>query len=130
MNYKCLIATLLCSILTTFAKAQEPYWIQTFEDSIPGNNDVRQPLKFQIDGQGEWIFYYTYKGTNKTYIKDGSNGCLRIPKSKNAYVVTPVLNKGVGRMTFDEGRTKRSLLVYASTDGGQTWTLMKEFTKS
>ena len=130
MNYKILTATLLCCLFTTVTKAQEPYWIQTFEDTIPASKDTETALKYQIEGQGEWIFYKSFKGTNTSYIKDGSKGCLRIPKSKNAYVVTPVVDKGVGRITFDEGRSKRSLLVYASTDAGQTWTLVKEFKKS
>ena len=130
MNYKNLSATLLCCLFTIIANAQEPYWIQAFEDSIPLSKDTETALKFEIEGQGEWIFYKSFKGTNTTYIKDGSKGCLRIPKSKNAYVVTPIVDNGVGRITFDEGRTKRSLLVYASKDGGQSWTLVKDFTKS
>lgn len=130
MNYKCLAVILFGSIFTTIARAQEPYWVQTFEDSIPLSKDTESALNFEIAGQGEWIFYKSFKGTNTSYIKDGSKGCLRIPKSKNAYVVTPVVDHGVGRITFDEGRTKRSLLVYASTDGGKSWTLVKEFSKS
>ena len=64
MNYKCLIATLLCCIFTTIVNAQEPYWIQAFEDSIPLSKDTETALKFEIEGQGEWIFYKSFKGTN------------------------------------------------------------------
>jgi hypothetical protein len=39
MNYKILTATLLCCLFTTVTKAQEPYWIQTFEDTIPASKD-------------------------------------------------------------------------------------------
>ncbi len=44
--------------------AQTPYFIQTFEDTIPSKEDVTTPLHFQIEGQGEWVFYNCFKGTN------------------------------------------------------------------
>ena len=40
MNYKILTATLLCCLFTTITNAQEPYWIQTFEDTIPASKDT------------------------------------------------------------------------------------------
>ena len=130
MNKSLFTFVLFGCLLATNAKAQNAYWTQTFEDSIPSSNDTETALKFEIEGQGEWIFYKSFKGTNTSYIKDGSKGCLRIPKNKNAYIVTPVVDNGIGKLTFDEGRTKRSLLVYTSKDGGQSWTIVKEFTKS
>lgn len=130
MNKSLFTFVLFGCLLATNAKAQNAYWTQTFEDSIPTSNDTETALKFEIKGQGEWIFYKSFKGTNTSYIKDGSKGCLRIPKSKNAYVVTPVVDNGIGKLTFDEGRTKRSLMVYASKDGGQSWTMVKGFSKS
>ena len=110
--------------------AQDAYWTQTFEGVFPTSNASETALTIEIEGQGEWILYKSFMGTNTTYIKDGSTGSLRIPKKKNAYAITPVVANGVGKLTFDEGRTKRSLLVYASKDGGKSWALVKEFKKS
>ena len=132
-----LLILLLLSAFTTMATAQtEPYFIQTFEDSIPDKDHVTEaPLRFQIEGQGEWIFFYSFKGTNTQYIKDGSKGCLRLPKKSSSdkpapYVITPNFDKGVGHITFEEGRTKRSLLIFISKDNGQSWELKKEFAKA
>ena len=138
-KYNYLLTAAFGAMLTlATAKAQngaEPYFVQTFEDTIPAKENVTTaPLHFQIEGQGEWIFNYAFKGTNQTYIKDGSKGCLRMPKKSDSspasYVVTPVVDRGIGQLTFDEGRSKRSLRIYASADGGSTWTLVKDIAKT
>ena len=125
------------SAYTVFAVAQtDPYFVQTFEDTIPDKEHVsKAPLRFQIEGQGEWIFFNAFKGTNTQYIKDGSKSSLRLPKKSSndmpaPYVITPIVDKGIGRISFEEGRTKRSLLLFVSKDGGHSWELKKEFVKS
>ena len=131
-NYLFILMALAVSSTMT---AQEPYFIQTFEDSIPAQDDVKQPLAFYIDGQGEWIFYNCFKGKNTKYISDGSTGDLRMVKSGlngpgDSYVVTPVFDKGVKKITFDEGRTKKYIDVAVSKDGGLTWTSIHRFDKN
>ena len=126
------IASILLMALPSMA--QTPYFIQTFEDTIPSKEDVTTPLHFQIEGQGEWVFYNCFKGTNTNYIKDGSNGDLRMVKSGlngpgDSYVITPVFDRGVKKITFDEGRTKKYIDVSVSKDGGQTWTSIHQFNK-
>jgi len=129
-----LMAIVLC-LLAFPCMAQDPYFIQTFEDSIPSQNDVKEPLSFYIEGQGEWIFYNCFKGTNTKYIGDGSAGDLRMVKSGlngpgDSYVITPILEKGVKKITFDEGRTNKYIDVSVSKDGGQTWTSIYQFNKN
>ncbi len=134
MLKKCLFFLMACAVSTSM-KGQEPYFIQTFEDSIPSQEDVKQPLAFFIEGQGEWIFYNCFKGTNTKYIKDGSAGDLRMVKNGlngpgDSYVVTPVFDKGVKKITFDEGRTNKYIDVAVSKDGGLTWTNIYQFNKN
>ena len=129
-----IMAFILC-LLSLVSQAQDPYFIQTFEDSIPSQNDVREPLSFYIEGQGEWIFYNCFKATNTKYIKDGSAGDLRMVKSGlngpgDSYVITPVLERGVKKITFDEGRTKKYIDVAVSKDGGETWTTIFQYNKN
>ena len=96
------------------------YFIQTFEDAsqLPVEKQASEQL-FNIEGQGEWIYYSSFQASNTSYIPDGSAFDLRLPK-KGSYVVTPVLSSGVASVTFDIGRA--SVTAYISTDGGSTWT--------
>ena len=110
MQSRCMMAFVLC-LLSLSSQAQDAYFIQTFEDSIPSQEDVREPLSFYIEGQGEWIFYNCFKATNTKYIKDGSTADLRMVKSGlngpgDSYVVTPLLERGVKKIAFDEGDRK------------------------
>ncbi len=127
--------TLIGCLLSVMAMAQEPYFVQDFEDSIPSQDDVREPLAFMVEGQGEWIFYNCFKGTNTKYIKDGSTGDLRMVKNGlngpgDSYVITPVFDRGVKKITFDEGRTKKYIDVSVSKDGGLTWTSIHRYDKN
>ena len=96
------------------------YFIQTFEDSsqLPVEKQASEQM-FNVEGQGEWIYYSSFQASNTSYIPDGSAFGLRLPK-KGSYVVTPVLLGGVSSVTFDIGRA--SVTAYTSTDGGSTWT--------
>lgn len=106
-----------------------PYFTNDFEHSdYPQlRDDASTEKSFNVNGQGEWLYLNAYKGTNASYIADGSARSLRMLKT-NSYVVTPVLEQGVVSLSFDEGRTGKKLRVYTSTDAGATWTLLRELT--
>ena len=119
---------------TAGAQTPEPYFIQSFDDpGLVSSNQAQTEFATTVEGQGEWLFknaYVVLGASMKTnYVKDGSAADLRMVKG-GGYVVTPVLESGVGQVTFDEGRTKKYLRVYASKDGGQTWNQVKEFSKN
>ena len=119
---------------TAEAQTLEPYFVQTFDEtSLVSSEQAQTEFAVNVEGQGEWLFKnaYVVEGASmKTnYVKDGSVADLRMVKG-GAYVVTPIVNDGVGQVTFDEGRTKKYLRVYTSRDGGLTWTQVKEFSKN
>lgn len=102
------------------------YFVNTFEN--PDNHPASQTsseLAFVVEGEGEWLFKNSFNATNKSYIPDGSDNDLRMPKN-GSYVITPVLDFGVSKVTFDLGRA--SVKVYASTDAGKTWTEVAQTT--
>ena len=115
---------LLCiACFSTIARAiggDGCYFIQTFEDAsqLPVEKQASEQV-FNVEGQGEWIYFSSFQASNTSYIPDGSAFGLRLPK-KGSYVVTPVLSGGVASVTFDIGRA--SVTAYTSTDGGTTWT--------
>lgn len=116
-----MLACFLCSLLVAHAIGGDgAYFLQTFEDltQYPGSKSADEQV-FMVDDQGEWIYVNAFQATNQSYIPDGSEHNLRMPKS-GSYVVTPVLSNGVSRVTFDIGRA--SVKVYTSADGGATWT--------
>jgi pectate lyase len=98
------------------------YWKQSFNDAsiMPTSTTAIPAIAFNVPDQGEWIYYGTFRGSNVSYIVDGSGSCLRMPKN-GTYVITPLLNSGVTTLTFDEGRGSKNLTVYTSTDGGINW---------
>ena len=138
MMKKILTSALLVVCMFSSAEAQEPYFLQTFDekfkiDGVEMSSQTEYPCSLQVEGQGEWIFnksYVAYGEEMKTnYVKDGSKGDLRIVKS-GGYVVTPLLAEGVGRITLDENRTKKYLSIYTSDDGGLTWTQVATYSKN
>jgi pectate lyase len=97
------------------------YWTQPFNDptNMPGSAPtVAQTIN--VAGQGDWIYLNAYKDGNAVYITDGSASCLRMLKT-TSYIITPLLDAGVTKVTFTEGRGDRTLTVYTSTDGGISW---------
>ena len=99
------------------------YFVQDFEDQstfpdISGKN-ANTELTFNVMG-GEWIYYNSYVSTNSSYT-NGSTANLRLPKN-GSYVITPVLDSGVKRVTFYAGRKGDKLTASTSRDGGKTWT--------
>ena len=96
------------------------YFTQDFEDATQyPETKLGQEQRFNVEGQGEWIYYNSFQSTNASYNENGSTMNLRLPKS-GSYVITPVLTNGVSKATFYIGRA--SVKAYTSTDGGQTWT--------
>ncbi|SHG13194.1 Por secretion system C-terminal sorting domain-containing protein [Flavobacterium fluvii] len=98
------------------------YWTQPFQDSaiMPTSATAIPEITFNVPNQGDWTYYGSFKNTNSAYVVDGSGSSLRVPKN-GTYVITPLLNSGVIKLTFDEGRGARALTVYTSLDGGATW---------
>lgn len=98
------------------------YWTQPFNESgqFP-NSQPMSPETINVPGQGDWIYFGAYRSTNALYITDGSVSALRILKS-GSYVTTPLLPDGVSTLSFSEGRGDRTMTIYTSTNGGDTWT--------
>lgn len=98
------------------------YFVQDFEDQTTypdeTGKDANVELTFNVLG-GEWIYYNCYISTNASYNVDGSTANLRMPKN-GTYVITPVLNSGVKKVTWNQMR--KTCKAYTSTDGGTTWT--------
>ena len=98
------------------------YFVQDFEDqsTFPDETgkNVNVELAFNCLG-GEWIYYNAYVSTNASYNVNGSTKNLRLPKN-GTYVITPVLNSGVKKVTWNQMR--KTCVAYISTDGGNTWT--------
>lgn len=97
-----------------------PYWTQGWNDSsqMPSGSSSEETIA--VEGQGEWIYSGCKRNTNSAYIADGSASSLRMTKN-GSYIITPLLSKGVSALSIEEGRGKRSLSFYTSTDGGATW---------
>lgn len=116
-----LLLTLLCLPLQALAIGGDGiYFVQDFEDATQyPDTKLAEEQVFNVEGQGEWIYYNSFQSTNTSYNENGSTMNLRMPKS-GSYVVTPVLSNGVSKVKFYIGRA--SVKAYTSTDGGQTWT--------
>ena len=106
------------------------YWTQDFE-TVANRPETKpeSPVTISVTGQGDWIYYWAYKSTNTSYIKDGSTCALRMLK-KGSYVITPILNDGVATVSFIEGRGGKSITVSTSTDQGATWSSLTTITSS
>ncbi|MDE6650566.1 MAG: right-handed parallel beta-helix repeat-containing protein [Muribaculaceae bacterium] len=104
-----------------------PYFTNDFEHSFypQQREDASSEKSFNVNGEGEWLYLNAYKGTNASYIADGSARALRMLKN-SSYVVTPVLSQGVVKLTFDEGRTGKKLKIYTSDDAGANWNFLRE----
>lgn len=101
-----------------------PYFVNDFEnrDAYPEDKtSASTETAFNVEGQGEWKYLNAYRGSNSQYISDGSSSDLRMLK-KGSYIISPVVNDGVNKVIFNEGRTNKDLTLYVSTDEGATWT--------
>ena len=96
------------------------YFVQDFEDAetFP-QTQPKTEQSIYVKGQGEWLFLNAYKSTNSSYNLNGSTMNLRMPKN-GSYVITPVLNSGVKKFSWDQMR--KTCVAYVSSDGGDTWT--------
>ncbi|MBQ7509364.1 MAG: right-handed parallel beta-helix repeat-containing protein [Prevotella sp.] len=95
------------------------YFVQDFEDQsqYPANSSAVD-AEYYVAGQGTWIYTKAGVSTNSSYT-NGSTANLRMPKN-GSYVITPILNSGVKRVTWIQ--TRQEVTAYTSTDGGDTWT--------
>ncbi len=116
-----MLVALTCLAAKTWAVGGDGlYFLQDFEDQTqyPVSQTTTDTLCF-VEGQGEWHYLNAWQSTNSSYNVNGSTKNLRLYK-KGSYVITPVLNNGVKKVTFYVGRVTPT--VYTSSDGGSTWT--------
>ena len=101
--------------------AEGRYFVQDFEDksTYPADKGA-QDAEYYVAGQGTWVYNNAYISTNSSYT-NGSTANLRLPKN-GSYVITPVLNSGVKKVTFYAGRKGDKLTASTSKDAGKTWT--------
>ena len=97
------------------------YFIQDFEDisTYPSKSEgegTNTELSFNAYG-GEWLYYNSFEPGVSTRVASGTYN-LRMPK-KGSYVITPILNSGVKKVTWNQ--TRSEVTAYTSTDGGTTW---------
>lgn len=99
--------------------AEGRYFVQDFEDqSQYPADDSAVDAEYPVAGQGTWIYTKAGLSTNSDYT-NGSTANLRMPK-KGSYVITPILNSGVKKVTWVQ--TRKEVTAYTSTDAGATWT--------
>lgn len=120
-----LIAIVALLSLPTMAAVdgEGKYFTQNFEDQSQFPTDTEgkgtnTELKYNTS-DGEWIYYNSFSATNASYTSGGTGMDLRMPKSVGSYVITPVLDNGVSKVTFYLGRG--TVKVYTSADGGTSW---------
>ena len=95
------------------------YFVQDFEDQTQYPSDASAvDAEYYVAGQGTWIYTKAGLSTNAKYT-NGSTANLRVPKN-GSYVITPILNSGVKKVTWVQTRTE--VTAYTSTDAGATWT--------
>ncbi|MFD2162290.1 T9SS type A sorting domain-containing protein [Paradesertivirga mongoliensis] len=117
---------LVVPFTTRAADAPVAYWTQPFNDNshFPTSQPT-SPVTINVPGQGDWTYFNAYRSTSPLYITDGSVSALRVLKG-GAYVTTPLLEDGVSELSFYEGRGDRTLTIYTSSNGGATWSLLKD----
>jgi hypothetical protein len=92
---------------------------ENFESGLPSSAPAVQTDC--VLPSGTWSLYNAYRGTNTSYIcSDGGSVDMRTLKN-GGYAITPLLNNGVGNVSFKEGRGSRTITVQKSTDNGATW---------
>ena len=111
--------------VVTAIDGEGKYFTQDFEDQSTFPTDAQgketnTALEFNVEGQGTWIYYNSFSATNASYTSGGTGMDLRLPKSVGSYVVSPVLENGVSKVTYYLGRG--TVKVYTSSDGGNSWT--------
>lgn len=100
-----------------------PYFTQDFEvkSQYPDSKEAcTSEATFNVEGQGEWKYLNAYRSTSSTYNTEPSTANLRMLKN-GSYVITPIVNQGVAYVKFAERRVGKTMKIYSSTDGGETW---------
>ena len=106
------------------AQAQDDplYFTHDFENSkIFPSSRTSTPQSFN-EPYGEWIYTNASGGTNSSYHREGmGERDLRMTKNNGSTVTLPILDRGAKQLFFMEGRGNRTIAVYTSEDGGETW---------
>jgi hypothetical protein len=128
----CLTAAALI-LLSADLSAQTTYWTESFKDStiFPANGKTTAPAE-AVTANGTWIFYYSYRTTSVSSGNPADWADIRMVKTSSVtdagngpycYMTTPVVDNGVGTISFWEIRGGRYITIETSTDGGTTWTV-------
>jgi hypothetical protein len=121
---KWLVAIACCCMFGNVSAQEDPaYFTQDFEDGTTYPATVSATESTFNKPYGEWKYLNVSTSDNVKYLRTGMGKAdLRMPKSKGAYAITPLLDRGAKTVSFYEGRGDREISVYISTDGGTTWT--------
>ena len=119
MTCECIIA--MPNAATQAVDDKGCYFVQDFEDAATFPQEKgAQDAEYFVEGQGTWIYFNAFVSTNSSYNVNGSTMNLRLPKN-GSYVITPVLDSGVKKVTFYAGRKGDKLTISSSKDGGRSW---------
>lgn len=105
------------------------YFTHDFEDKslYPSSRSATEQIFDQP--YGEWKYVNVSSGTNASYQREGMGSRdLRMNKNVGSYVILPLLDRGAKQLFFMEGRGNRTITVYTSEDGGQTWSKLQDVT--
>lgn len=116
----------LLALLPAFAFAQTPYNYSSegFDGGqFPATSGTAPAtLSWYTTSTGTWGDYKGYTVTSSDPCPNGNNNrAMRFPANAGAYIVTPYLAQGAGVVTFNDGRTNRTITYWTSTDDGNTW---------
>ena len=117
-----LVVIFTCSSNPIQAQDDPLYFTHDFENSkIYPSSRTATPQSFN-EPYGEWIYINASSGTNSSYHREGmGERDLRMTKNNGSTVILPVLDRGAKQLFFMEGRGGRTIAVYTSEDGGETW---------
>ncbi|RYY66510.1 MAG: PKD domain-containing protein, partial [Chitinophagaceae bacterium] len=117
---------LLLWLLPAVAFAQTPYNYSSegFDGGqFPASTGTAPAtLTYFATATGSWGLFKGYTTTSSDPCPNGNNNrAVRFPANAGAYIVTPYLAQGAGVVTFNDGRTNRTITYWTSTDDGATW---------
>lgn len=131
-------------ILSFYRVDLKPYWTEPFTTTTVSTIDIPATVTTSVQSNGEWILYGARKDERSVTSADPANqwatGSLNptlLILNNNAataatyslteapYFITPVLNKGVSKISFHEIQrasiSAGSIVIYTSADSGRTW---------
>lgn len=122
----------------------QAYWTEPFTNTTVTTISKPATIENSIQSNGTWILYGAQReeksvsdvDVNNQWTNGISNPSLKILNrnastttdytlTEDPYVITPVFNQGVSKITFYENQrasiNANSIKIYTSTNGGQTW---------